>query len=564
MSTYIFFMKNILWKLINILIVSLLILLPLINSHLFDLIWLKFWVYVDWNYEFSKAIFFNILSWIIVILFFLKNINKKIIIPKILYIISLILILSSFFSSFPITSLFWESWKWHWIILFLNLIWLSVIFINQKESDFKKYINYWIFWLIFVIFFWIKEYYFPTFDYWNLSNRAIWTFGHPNFLALYLLIFIPLIIKNIKESKIKKSKFLNYTLLLFIIFTLLITQSIWWIFIFFIYIILLEYLKHKKKINKKYLWIFAILLVFILSYIIYNFWIITKLSSFLSRFYIWKTTIVIIFSDIKNLIFWLWADTLRYTFDTYKLGELYIYENIWFTADRPHNLLLNLFYHFWIFWLIFYLYFIYNILKKIRKKTVENKNIFYIHTIILFLIFTVFNFSSISVYLIIVLLLTIIFKNNYKKINSLYFLPFVFISLLSIYWSYSYYLEEHRNFTQKWYISENKYYNKIILENPEKKVFKESSSLENICYNLLNIAKSAENFFYCWNLFWNYDKENAIILYKLWLEKIPNIWDEKSDYYNNNLIKKLFVPERFYSEKFSNIKEILERVKIKN
>jgi len=31
-------------------------------------------------------------------------------------------------------------------------------------------------------------------------------------------------------------------------------------------------------------------------------------------------------------------------------------------------------------------------------------------------------------------------------------------------------------------------------------------------------------------------------------------------FYNNYIIKNLFVPERFYSEKFSNLKEILKRV----
>ena len=38
------------------------------------------------------------------------------------------------------------------------------------------------------------------------------------------------------------------------------------------------------------------------------------------------------------------------------------------------------------------------------------------------------------------------------------------------------------------------------------------------------------------------------------------MWNNNSKYYNNYLIKKLFVPERFYSEKFSNLKEILKRV----
>jgi len=59
-------------KLQKIIIIGLFFLLPLINSHLFDLLWIKCWFYVDWNYEYTKVIFFNIFSWIILTLFFIK------------------------------------------------------------------------------------------------------------------------------------------------------------------------------------------------------------------------------------------------------------------------------------------------------------------------------------------------------------------------------------------------------------------------------------------------------------------------------------------------------------
>ena len=85
---------------IKILIIILFVLLPLMNSHLIDLFWIKWGFYVAWNYEFTKVIFFNILSWIIFSLFFIKSfLNKnKIIIPNIAILLSIILILSSIFS----------------------------------------------------------------------------------------------------------------------------------------------------------------------------------------------------------------------------------------------------------------------------------------------------------------------------------------------------------------------------------------------------------------------------------------------------------------------------------
>ncbi len=398
-------------------------LLPIINSHIFNLVWIDFWLYVKWNYEFTKVIFFNVLSWIIIFLFFLQNFGKKIIIPKIIYLFLWILIFSTIFSDFPLTSLFWETWKWHWSLMFLNLIWLFIVFINLKKKELENILKYVFFWSIFVLFFWIKEYYFPTFDYWDLSNRAIWTFWHPNYLALYLLVLIPIIIKE--TSSLNSFSFgveggYSFLLLLLSIFLLFLTKSVWWIFIFIMYFLYIIYSKNKEKIHINYIILLWLTLAFLLWFIIFKFWLYTKLNSFVSRFYIWKTTVNIIFSDIKNVIFWVWADTLSYMFSNFKAPELYIFENFWYVADRPHNLVLNLFYHFWIWWLIIFTYFIFNLFKKLKNKQLKKKNIYYFHGLILFLFFTTFNFSSISVYLIITLILSIIYNKKSKKINWIY------------------------------------------------------------------------------------------------------------------------------------------------
>lgn len=545
-------------KIINFLIIILVILLPLVNSYFFDLIWIKFWLYVDWNYEFTKSIFFNLLSAIIIFLFFLKNFNKKIYIPNILLVTSWILILSSFFSSFPLTSLFWENWKWHWTILFLNLIWLSIVFLNQEKKDLKKYLNYSLYSVFFVIFFWIKEYYFPTFDYWNLSNRAIWTFGHPNFLVLYLLILFPLTIKNIKNTLSKNLKTINYFLVFLIIFTSLISQSIWWILLLFCYIIILWLNEYKKKINKAYLFILAFLLAFILLYIVIDFWLITKLNSFISRFYIWKTTLITITDNFKVFLFWHWLDTLSYIFDSAKVPELYIFENFWYTSDRPHNLFLNIFYHIWFLWCIILIYFIFQIYSKYKKNNIENKYLF--HSIFLFLLFTIFNFSSISIYLLLIIILSEIFRKNIKDKNIIIFLPFIWIWIIWIIWSLIYFSEEVKTLKNKSYIGEYIYYQKIISENPEKNIFNNYFSYSEICEKLTLLIPSVENYFYCWNSLYEKNKKKSINYYNKWLIKIPDMWDENSKYYNKYFINKIFVPERFYSEKFSNLKEILKRV----
>jgi len=559
-------------KIIKTLFVILFFTLPLINSHLVDLLWIKWWFYIDWNYEFTKVMFFNIITWLILSLFFIWNIFwihpssstsikkvKKNKIALILTSIILLLFISTIFSWYIWTSIIWNNTKWHSLIMFLNLIWIFIIFFNQDNKFNKKLIFTTIISSIIVWIIWIREYYFPTFDYWNLSNRALSTFWHPNYLALYILILIPFLIEKNKNK---------YYLAIFIIlfFLLILTKSVWWILIFLIYIWFIIYSKNKEKIKKKYIIYFTVISIIILWIIIYKFWLLTKLNSFISRFYIWETTLKIIFSDLKHFLIWWWIWSLSFIFDSYKVPELYIFENIWFTADRPHNLLLNFFYNFWIFWLIFILYLIYKFIKNYKNNPYNN-------SILLFLIFTIFNFASITHYLIIILIISIIINQNHntktikndsirkldknkthitKNILIIIILQKIFlliITLITLYWVYlsiNYYKLEN-----------NRYLNKSI---------KTNILILNWIYNEETKYKEwyitpAEEYLRYWNLYWeNWNKTEAIKNYKKWLNKLPDMWNKNSKYYNNYIIQKLFISERFYSEKFSNLKEVLKRV----
>ncbi len=546
-------MIKIIYNLQKYLLIVLFFCLPLINSHLFNLIWIDWWFYVNWNYEFTKVIFFNIFSWIIFWLFFIQNlINKnKIKIPKILFPILLIILLSTFFSDFFYTSLLWNNSKSHSLLMFLNLIWIFVILINQTKSFQQKLIKTTLISSIFVIIIWIKEYFFPTFEYWNLSTRAFSTFWHPNYLALYILILLPLI-------KIKNYLWLSFIWLLF--FLLILTKSVWWILIWIIYLITL--IKNKKF---KYYLFFILISVSIL--LIYNFWLITKLHSFLSRFFIWETTLKIIFSDIKNIFIWNWLWTLKYVFDWFKSPYLYIFENFWYTADRPHNLILYIFYSFWIFWIYILFKIFYNISKSYKYS--KNKNQFYFHSIFLFLIFTIFNFSSISHYLIIILIWSIIYNSSNKNIkfcqkNIANFL----ILILSIFWffwiyfSINYYIQEYNIKQNSNYKSNFYLYEKIKLEDYEKNLFWNNFvSIQNMCEWLISYSDSVENYFYCWNLLWNMDEELAKKYYNKWLTKLPDLRNQDSNYNKQFLIKNYVDQIRFFSDKYSNLKEIIERVK---
>jgi hypothetical protein len=85
-------------------------------------------------------------------------------------------------------------------------------------------------------------------------------------------------------------------------------------------------------------------------------------------------------------------------------------------------------------------------------------------------------------------------------------------------------------------------------------------NIEENCKEYLTFYTSAEDYFFCWNMLEKkWYKKEAIIYYEKWLKKIPNLWEKKSPYLNNFLIKNTINGNRFFSEKYSNIKDILEK-----
>lgn len=533
-------------KIITIYFCLLFIIISLINSKIFNIFWVDFWFYVKWNFEFTKAIFFNIFSSIFIIIYFLLNFKKKIIIPKIFYYIFLVIIISLFTTSFFYTNIFWNEVKWHWLIFFINLIWLFLILLNQDNKTKKNILKYIIYLSILPVILAIKEYYNPSFVYEDLKNRAFGTFWHPNLLASFILLLTPIVLYKIKN---------NFIFLIFVIFTftIFLTKSIIPIAIYISYI--LWYFYKNYNINKKnilYIWIIFLLW---LSYIIYNFWIITKLNSFVSRFFIWETTLKIIFSDIKYILFWIWNDSLQYIFDGFKSPYLYIFENIWYTADRPHNYFLQIFINNWIWWLLITFFIIFNYIKNYENNA-------YFHSILLYIIFLIFNFPSIIHYIILIIIIAIIYiKNNKQKLDYYGFkIIFILISIFSIISSFLYYREENRTFINKKYNSNVITYIKLKNENIENYIIKHQKNYKNICYLLTKKIDSVENNIFCWNILWNIDKNLAIYYYKKWLSKLPDMRNNYSTYKSNIFVKKLYNKNRFFSDKYSNIKIILERL----
>jgi len=597
-------MNKILKKITLFLLIILFFSLPIINSHLLNLFWIDLWYYVDWNYEFTKVIFFNILSSIIFIIFAIQKIffckTKKFIFNKNLvkyFIIFLsLLLLSTFFSISPYLSLFWSTWKWHWMLMFINLFLLLVVLLNQNNNILKKIFQALVVWLFITGLIAIKEYFIPSLDYWDLWNRALWTMWHPNYLALVILLIFPLLYNKLKkiDKTLKYKKYFYYLLSFTLIITLFLTKSLFWIIIFIFYTYYFILYKTKYELNKKILNYIFLLFIIIFIFLSFYFYI-EKLSSFLSRFYIWKSTLNISFDNIKILIFWWWLDTLDLFFNKYKDIHLYIYENIWFTADRPHNFIINIFYHLWLLSVIFLIYSL-NILKNyyLKLKLIKHKNIYLFEIIFIFLLFTFFNFPSIVSYVIIILVIVQILKIIYKKYfhsiedeitfsKKIFLIIIILYSILSIKYFSSYYISEVKAYNNNYIeaiktfkYNANNYY-RIWKSEQGLEVWKIKSEYYyisalyfknnyiNWCGSLIKDFPISENYFLCWKIFYElWSKKIWLQYYKKWLDKLPDLWNTNSKYYNNIIFNKIISTHRFFSEKYSDIKNILKLINNKN
>ncbi len=556
----------------KILILLLFLSIPLAHSQLGGMFWISLDIVVNGNYEFTKVILFNILCSFISTFFVIDKIlrKKKIYIWLPVYLALWIVVVSTLFSISPITSLFGWSSKWHWAFFFINLIWLFIVLSNQNHHFHKKCIKTILLSSFLVAFLGIRQFWFPSFDYWELSNRAISTLGHPNYLALYLLIIIPLLYKKLAHRF--SHLYLWFTVLS--VACLLLTKSVLGISLFALYNL---YFFQKSK--KQTMLSVAILTIIGVSFFIFSDIWFPKLHSFLSRFALWDTVIPIIFSDFKTLVFGSGFETLVLTFDTAKSPYVYIYENFGYTADRPHNLLLNIWYHTGLLWLWVFLYVLTVWWSHIKKTP-------YKESFVLFFLFTIFNFPSVVHYSILALIIAIATHKKstaYTMAKSVFgFISFISICLVSIVWwyfSYQFYQAEIEY--SKWWIQEAsqifpyhatyQYMKQNInigigLEKYESKKYYQtkiigSQNLKETCQDFTDKFPTAENYFYCAEIFESmFQQEVAMDYYKKWLSKLPDLWDKDSSYYDDIFIKNTITGNRFFSEKYSSLKKILEKV----
>lgn len=532
---------------------------PLIHTKFFWYFWIENLWNIAGNFEFTKVIFFEIIAscYIIFHIFSWRKIlfsKTSLLLIAFLFLNSL---LQAIFGESFFTHILWNNEKWHGVIMFLLLIILSGVFASYSKKEQQDTILIIIIWSIFVYILSIKELFIPSFHYGDLWNRAFWSFWHPNYLALYSIIILGILFtKKLKNTWKYDSLIIAAVFLSFI--ALILTKSVTAITLFLWYLSFRAYSHYKDILWKKDIMI-LICLFFIsfisILYYFYVFWLSVKFNSFISRFFIWDSTYHLIISNWKTLLLWWWFDSLWYIFDKYKSPYLYIFENIWYTADRPHNFILYIFYSLWLTGLLLLTYIFY-------KFIICNKKHKYYHVFIISWLFLMLNFSSISSYIILCFLVTIQQQRKYTYTINIqtYFTSFL-ISILCIWiiiMGSLYYYEEYKLSNNNIYFTKNWIINNLRTENREKHIFYTSQNSRSLCNTLIKYINSVENYFYCGQIISQIDKYNSQRYYILWLNKIPDMRNKESEYFQNIFVKYLFSQERFFSEKYSHLKEILE------
>ncbi len=572
-------------KLTKILLTLLILTLPLIHGRVFQTLWFDFGFIVSGNFEFTKALYFNVFSCLIFLVFFIENIliwGNKLLLSlrekRVLIAIFITLWVSTYFSLSPFSSFIWDVEKWHTFLLISNLLWLYIVFRQIPYTQRAGIIYMFIASGLLACFLAIKELYYPSFDYWALWPRALWSFGHPNYLSGYLLLLLPFIFCS--PSPFPKGRiqvWIKISILLLFLLTIILCKSLIALFLSLLYILYVSGLWN-RYITKTYLFSIALWTsLIILTYIWFQHP--EKLHSLISRWYLWETTLSIIFSDIKIIFLWAGLETLPYSFSSYKVPEMYIFENFGFTADRPHNFILNIFYHFWILGLSIFLYLVTLLYKSKRSYPSAYKSVS-ISVIILFLTYWIFHYFSISSYVVLIFTVSLFFHKEHIKNTSvkLFFTTLLCVSLLWAFMSFRLYVWEI--YYAKWeyknaleYISHPAYLLKFW-ETTKAKELEWLTSQQNFktqiivsgskiewCERLLLKYPSAENYFYCWELL---EKEWEKILaknyYNKGLQKLPDLWNDDSEYWDTYFVKRTITGNRFFSEKFWDINSVLEKV----
>ncbi len=185
-------------------------------------------------------------------------------------------------------------------------------------------------------------------------NRAFSTLGNPNYLAWLFLMALPLAHESINFRNSEHT--LLSKLLLWIIWWFLIywtgSYLAWIMFPFALLLFLSDGLFSTKK-SQYIFWLFILLLWFIGCAYVWNLYgqdilEMQKMKWFIARWFLWKTWLYALTSDVSHFLFWYGPDGFLAVSEYFRHPLLSVYEDPAYRIDRSHNVFIDFALHFWV------------------------------------------------------------------------------------------------------------------------------------------------------------------------------------------------------------------------
>lgn len=368
------------------------------RQKVYFLLFFLFYVFVEWLFRFPHSI--------------RNTIHKYGYICSILLCIPIISVIF-FWKIFDQNFFFGSYEKNHWYLFFVSIIGYAIILISSPKEHLEKYLYWSIISACIVALMAIWEQWWGYFDIYHRSEmpsmyrwRSSSTLWNPNYLAGYLLLFIPILISGI-QGKDYYPRIIKIIAIWILLWWVAMTWSYiaWWL----VSILWLGYIFY---VLNRYLHIhtFLVSTIFILciSTILYILFLDNmKALSFESRFVLMSESLRALTMNPLGIIVWFGPDSILSYFSENRSQWVELYFPSRMNIDSSHNLYIDILFQYGIFPLFLL---VYSLPKKISKDAIP-----LIHSIVLLGIYLAFNVFVVTHILLFLLLLTLLSKNICHK-----------------------------------------------------------------------------------------------------------------------------------------------------
>lgn len=390
---------------------------PLYFSHVFSPIGLIIWDVSSFErqkvYLFLILVFIAIIEWLIrfsdSILHTLKEYFFVIMVTIIIPLISSFFTGVDFFSK---SNLLGSYEKHHGYIFYIGIIIFIVLVISSPMTWIKKYITGSIMAAVAIACIaiwerigWIVDIYGRSEMVSMYSWRSSSTLGNPNYVAGYLLMFIPIVASQI--SQYKKHRWIYILVLALLLLAIYMTGSyigLYLIFSLFLYYNVV-YIFSNSSIFKQLIIFFLILSL--ITYIAYIFMDTDKLLSLQSRFILMEASMSALWNSPLSFLVWFWSEGILSYFSHTRSLSVNSYFPQSMLIDSSHNIIIDIIFQYGILPISILIWILY----KYRYKILTSIGL----SILLSILFLSLNVIVISHLLVLILMLVALCFQDNKK-----------------------------------------------------------------------------------------------------------------------------------------------------